>query len=417
MRWRVAAHPYRFSGGADDALFADREWGRAHGLQRSRNRAAAFARELELDLAGLRARAPTTIIVAGSKGKGTAATYASATLAARGLRVGTLTSPGLRSNRERIRVNGRAVSPATYAALVDRVGSALTAPRRPLPDDGYLSPTGLFTLTAVRHFLDAECDAWVLEAGMGGASDEVSLFAAGVVALTPIFGEHLGLIGNSVADIAREKLGVVSDETEAVVTQPQAEPEAGSVLLEESQRITVRMPREDEAAGVLWPPDLIGLNARLGVAAALELLGDAVTRIDPAALRETLASIALPGRMSTHQRGAQVWQVDAATNARAASAALRWSRGSEGAPDTVLVCIPDGKDAAGVRGALESANVMPLRTDAAHLAFSGWSRPLPSLGEIGLDALGPRVLALGTVHFMGDVLELLGVDTECSFRC
>ena len=417
MRSGVAPLPYRFSGGADDALFADREWGRAHGLQRSRNRAEAFARELELDLEGLRARAPTTIIVAGSKGKGTTATYASATLAAAGFRVGTLTSPGLRSNRERIRVDGRAVSPTAYAALVDRVAKALATPERPLPDDGYLSPTGLFTLAAVRHFLDAACDAWVLEAGMGGASDEVSLFAARVVALTPIFGEHLGIIGNSVGDIAREKLGVVSAETEAVVTQTQAEPEAASVLREESLRTTVRMVRDDAVDGVLWPPDLVGLNARLGVAAARELLGDATTHVDPAALRETLASIALPGRMSTHQRGAQTWFVDAATNARAASAALRWSRASGGAPDTVLACIPDGKDAAGVRSALPSANVMPLRTDAAHLAFSGWSGPLPSLREIDLDTLGPRVLALGTVHFMGDVLELLDVDTECSFRC
>jgi len=412
----VVAHPYRFSGGADDVLFADREWGRARGLRRSRKRAAAFAGELELDLESLRARAATTIIVAGSKGKGTAATYASATLAATGLRVGTLTSPGLRSNRERIRVNGRAVSPTTYAALVARVGEALASPRRPLPEDGYLSPTGLFTLAAVRHFLDAGCDAWVLEAGMGGASDEVSLFAARVVALTPIFGEHLGIIGDSVGEIAREKLGVVSDETDSVVTQAQTEPEAAGVLRDASRRMTVRMVGDDEVDGVRWPPDLVGFNARLGVAAALELLGDEAARVDPAALRDTLASVALPGRMSTHQRGGQTWVVDAATNARAASAALRWSRASD-APDTVLVCIPDGKDASGVRSALQTANVVPVRTDAAHLSFSGWSQPLPSLQELALDTLGPHVLALGTVHFMGDVLELLGVDTDCSFHC
>ncbi len=413
----AAAHPYRFSAGGDDALFADREWGRARGLQRSRNRAAAFARELELDLESLRARAATTIIVAGSKGKGTAATYASAALAATGLRVGTLTSPGLRSNRERIRVNGRAVSPTTYAALVERVGNALAAPGRPLPEDGYLSPTGLFTLAAVRHFLDAGCDAWVLEAGMGGASDEVSLFAARVVAMTPIFGEHLGIIGDSVSEIARDKLGVVSDETACVVTQPQAEPEAAGVLREVSRHTTVRIERDDEVDGVRWPPDPVGLNARLGVAAAFELLGDGAARADPAALRNTLASIALPGRMSSHQRGAQTWFIDAATNARAANAALRWSRQSDGAPDTVLVCIPDGKDAAGVRSALQTANVVPVRTDAAHLSFSGWSQALPSLQELAVDTLGPHVLALGTVHFMGDVLELLGVDTDCSFNC
>ena len=371
MRSRVAAHPYRFSREGDHALFADREWGRAHGLQRSRNRAAAFAHELGLDLDSLRKRAATTIIVVGSKGKGTAATYAAATLSAAGLRVGTLTSPGLRSNRERIRVVGKAVSPAAYAALIHRIDSVLATPSHPLPEDGYLSPTGLFTLAAVRHFLDEGCDAWVLEAGMGGAADEVSLFAAGVVALTPIFAEHLGVIGSSVGEITREKLGVVSAETKAVVTQPQADPEAARVLREETQRITVRAVQDHEADGVLWPPDLVGLNARLGVAAALELLGAAATaRLDPAALRGTLASIALPGRMSTHHRGAQTWVVDAATNGRAAAAALQWSGASQGGAGTVLVCVPDGKDLAGVRSALRTANVVPVRTDAAHLGFN-----------------------------------------------
>jgi folylpolyglutamate synthase/dihydropteroate synthase len=252
---------------------------------------------------------------------------------------------------------------------------------------------------------------------MGGASDEVSLFAAGVVALTPIFGEHLGIIGDSVGEIAHEKLGVVSEETDCLVTRPQDAPEAADVLREASQRMCVRVVRDDEVDGVLWPPALVGLNARLGVAAALEMLGEGAARVDPTALRDTLASIRLPGRMSMHQRGIQTWFVDAATNQRAASAALQWSRASGGAPSTVLVCIPDGKDVAGVRNALQTANVVPVRTDAAHLSFSGWSHPLPSLQELEIDALGPHVLALGTVHFMGDVLELLGVDTDCSFNC
>ncbi|HYL69682.1 MAG TPA: hypothetical protein VEY89_00075 [Candidatus Dormibacteraeota bacterium] len=402
----------RFDADGDAVMFREREVGRAAGLRRSRTRAAAFAAHIGLDLDALRAHAATTIVVTGSKGEGTAAVYASAVLAAARLRVGTLTSPGLRTNRERIRVDGSAIAPHDYRALIARVESALDAASGALPDNGYLAPTGLFTLAAVRHFLDSGCDAWVLEAGMGGASDEVSLFAPGVLVLTPVFSEHVGILGDTVADIARDKLGAATHETRAVMTLPQPHPEAAASL--EAAPAPVHVVNSAPLDDVAWPPALIGANARLGVAAALQLLKPDGTAPDPAALRATLATVTLPGRMSVHVRDGREWRVDTATNGEAVRAALSWSDAATSASD-VLLCVPDGKDVAGVRAALSTLPFTSLRTDAPHLSFGSWPTRPPSLQEIDLDALGSRVLALGTVHFIGDVMELLDVDTERSF--
>src|SRR5690606_13509336 len=185
--------------GSMDVFF--REWDRrGPGETRDIARAAALAGVL-----GLLAPDAPVLTVVGSKGKGTAATYASAFLAAAGLRVCTVTSPALRSNRERIRVDGRAVSEAELASLADALDEAVAA--LPPPSGGYLSPSGLFTLAGVLHARRTGADAIVLEAGMGGRSDEAALFTPDVAAITPVLLEHAGVLGGTPAEIAAEKLG------------------------------------------------------------------------------------------------------------------------------------------------------------------------------------------------------------------
>ena len=113
------------------------EWRRrGTGARRSLRRA-----ELLAEAAGASPAAPVLTVV-GSKGKGTAATYASAWLAAAGCRVVTVTSPGLRSDAERIRIGGAAISAGQLAGLGRRLAEAA----RTLPPDpgGYLSPSGMF---------------------------------------------------------------------------------------------------------------------------------------------------------------------------------------------------------------------------------------------------------------------------------
>ncbi|TDD33178.1 hypothetical protein E1287_20380 [Actinomadura sp. KC06] len=426
-----------------DAFF--REWERrAPGETRDIGRARALATVLDV----LSPDVPVLTVV-GSKGKGTAATYASAYLAASGLRVCTVTSPELRSNRERIRVDGRAVSEEELAFLGSVLDEALGA--LPPPAGGYLSPSGLFTIAGVVHARNVGADAIVLEAGMGGRSDEISLFPPAVVAITPIFREHAGVLGDTPAEIAEEKLGVAGPTT-AVLSAPQSAEVTG--VLGDVERV------EAGGSGLaedLLPGGLVRGSAELGVVAARRLPG--VTEPPDGTLCDVLASVVLPGRLSWHDvpsssphpppfngrapldepsssphpppfngrapldepGSATRLLVDSAVDGTGIAAALTAARRVWGAIDRVVVCLPDHKDLDGAVAALDGLPVTFVRLPLPHLRFT---RPLPSGWDVvgsdavtpaSLAALGRRVVVLGTVYFTGLVLDAVGADTERLF--
>ena len=403
---------------ADQAFFTERLARRGGGQRRSLLRARALAPHLGVHLDRWCAHPERVVTVVGSKGKGTAATFASAALAGAGLRVGPLTSPGLRRNRERIRVDGLAVSRHDYQALVGEVSATLARVANLLPDDGYLSPSGLFTLSALRHFADRGCDAVVLEAGMGGASDEVALVTPGVVVVTPILSEHIGILGDTVAEIATEKAGVITAATHDVVAADQSDPGARTAV-----RLAARRhgcPVHRVVAGADQPaPELAygfgGLNARLGVVAALRLLQLAgLTEPEPAALDAWLRSVRLPGRLSHHRHGGQDWVIDCATNPAAIATAIAHATATVGPPTTVLTFVPHHRDADPLLAALRGQAV--VRVPGGRSTGGPGGGAVMRLDQVDLGGLGPRVLALGPVYFVGELLATLEIDCERSFR-
>ncbi|WP_067477359.1 hypothetical protein [Actinomadura hibisca] len=394
---------------ADEVFF--REWrARAPGARRDLDRAREAARAL-----GVASPRVPVLTVVGSKGKGTAATYASAVLVAAGLRVCTVTSPGLRDNRDRIRVDGRSV--ASLESLAGRLGAAIGT--LPSPGAGYLSPSGLFLLAGVLHARDVGADVLVLEAGMGGRSDEVSLFPPAVVAITPVFGEHLGVLGDTPADIAAEKAAVTAPTTRAVVSAPQppeiraaldrtvADRTGGGTAVEYADAFTL--------PAYLLPDGLGRVSAEVGGRAALRLPGVAPA---PERLREVLGSVTLPGRTSWHHLPGLDLLADSAIDGTGVAAALAAARARWGRIDRALVCLPDHKDLDGAIAALGDLPVTYVRLPYEHLRFT---RPLPphwtvvDAADLALGDLTGRVVALGTVYFVGRVLALVDADTTRLF--
>ncbi|MFA1547778.1 hypothetical protein [Actinomadura chokoriensis] len=384
-----------------------REWERrTPGETRDVGRARAVAAALDV----LAPDAPVLTVV-GSKGKGTTATYASAFLAAAGLRVCTVTSPGLRTNRDRIRINGRAVSDAELAILAAALEEAVGT--LPPPSDGYLSPSGLFLLAGVLHARRTGAGALVLEAGMGGRSDEVALFPPDVAAITPIFLEHAGVLGDTEAEIAREKLGVAGPDT-VLLSAPQSAP------------VTEVLRGVEVVRGGGLPEDLLPagpgrVGAELGVAAARCMPGVP----EPAAgtLREVMASVVLPGRMSLHDVPGSATRllVDSAVDRTGVAAALAAAREAWGTIDHAVVCLPDHKDLDGAVAELGALPVTFVRLPLPHLRFT---RPLPLGWDVvdsaavtpeSLATLGHRVVVLGTGYFTGHVLDVIGACTERLF--
>lgn len=401
------------------------EWDhRAAGARRSLRR----ARLLVERLGGADPGVPVLTVV-GSKGKGTAATYASAWLSARGLRVLTVTSPPPRRETERIRVAGAAISETELAGL----GARLRAAARGLPPErgGYLSPAGLFTIAGMLHAPAAGAGAVVLEAGMGGASDEASLFPPAVAAITSVFAEHVGVLGDTPAQIAADKAGVVAATTSAVVSLPQTPGVAAAVAVTVAARTGGRVRPEIVGPGASGVPERLlpagpgRANAELGCAAAARLFAPAPgpatgTPPAPAALERVLATVRLPGRASWHRvpgTGTTVF-VDSAIDRAGVSAALAEAYRRSPRLDHVLVCLPDHKDVAGVAGALDGLPVtyMTLR-DHPHLRFgravpAGWTvADAAELTRDRLAALGRQVAALGTAYFTARVLDLVDADT------
>ncbi|TKK87905.1 hypothetical protein FDA94_15165 [Herbidospora galbida] len=374
---------------SDEAFFE--EWtARTPGSRRDLTRARRLA-----EAVGAAAAVPVLTVV-GSKGKGTTATYASAYLASTGARVVTVTSPGLRTNRDRIRVDGVSISDGEQAALGARLAS-VSLP----PSDGYLSPAGLFTLAGVLHAQDVEADYIVLEAGMGGASDEVSLFPAEVVAITEIFAEHLGILGDTVAEIAREKAGVITPETKWAVTLPQS-PEARAEL---KARAGDRL-REITPEATPWTR-----NALLGRSAAAHLTSEEPTPV----------SVRLPARFSHHDIGSTRLIIDSPITGAGVQMSVDRALAEWGDIDRVLLCLPDHKDLDGAIEALKGLPVTFVRLPDTHLNFT---RALPPDWDVTdvdtvdagyVEALGEKVLALGTVYFTGHLLDNLDIPTDRLF--
>ena len=187
----------------------------------------AHMRLLLAALANPERRFPS-VLIAGTNGKGSTAATLASILQASGLRTGLYTSPHLVRINERIRINGEEIADDKFALLHDVVER--TAER--LVEDGELPwhPSFFEMLTAIafEYFATSKVDIAVLEVGMGGRLDATNVVEPLVSVITDISLDHQKFLGNTVAEIAREKVGIIRP-AGVVVTLPQ-HPEANDVI-------------------------------------------------------------------------------------------------------------------------------------------------------------------------------------------
>ena len=169
-----------------------------------------------------------SVLIAGTNGKGSTAATLASILQASGLKTGLYTSPHLVRINERIRVNGQEISDEDFAELhaeVDRVAEGLVK-KNELP--WHPSFFEMMTAIAFEHFAQETVDLAVLEVGMGGRLDATNVIEPRVSVITDISLDHQKFLGNTVGEIAREKVGIIRVGG-AVVTLPQ-QPEANDVI-------------------------------------------------------------------------------------------------------------------------------------------------------------------------------------------
>ena len=191
----------------------------------------------------------TFVHIAGTNGKGSVLAYVSTVLKEAGYKVGRYISPTIFSYRERIQVNESYISREDLIRLTEKVKAAGDQ----LLAEGRQHPTMFEMETAIAflYFVEQNCDLVVLEVGMGGRLDATNVIRNTTVAvLASISMDHMGFLGNTLGEIAKNKAGIIKPGT--LVVSAKQEPEAEEVVkkVSEEKHATLSIVNPEEIKDV-----------------------------------------------------------------------------------------------------------------------------------------------------------------------
>jgi len=378
-------------------------------------------------------RLPPVIHVAGTNGKGSTCAVLRAIGEAAGLRVHVYTSPHLVRFNERIRLAGVLVSDAALAAVLAEVEQI---------NDG-LPITVFEVLMAAAFVLFARvpADLCVLEVGLGGRADATNVIAApAACAITSISMDHMEMLGDTLAKIAREKAGIMKPgrpvvsgiQTQEVMQVFRDHARAvGAALLD--WRITEGpegLVYEDRAGRVALPrPALPGAHQIDNAGIAVAAIRASGLPIPEAALAQGVARATWPARLQhlsgklaqTLPAGWELW-LDGGHNPGGGQALAAHVTTWADRPLHIIVGMKQAKDSAEfLRPLLAHATTLwavsephqhlALPVAAIIAASGGAARPGPTVADaIARLPPGPaaRVLICGSLYLAGEVLKADG---------
>lgn len=205
--------------------------------------------EALLDLLGSPEQSSPVIMVAGTNGKGSTAIMIESLLMALGLRVGRFSSPHLIDVTERISIDGEPIAAERFDELV-----AHTLPFVEIVDAqqiGGIAMTFFEVMVALAYsaFAESPVDVAVMEVGLGGEWDATNVVSAQVAVVTPIDVDHAHLLGDTAADIAVEKAGIIRPGSVAVLAGQRDD--VAPVLIARCAEVGARVFREGIEFGLL----------------------------------------------------------------------------------------------------------------------------------------------------------------------
>ena len=294
-----------------------------------------------------------SIHITGTNGKGSTSAMATSLLMAKGLTVGTYTSPNLHAVAERLAHNAE---PIDDRSLTDVLGE-LALLEALLPE----KPTRfeLLTAAALSWFSTEAVDAMVVEVGLGGTWDCTNVVHGDVAVLTNVSFDHTDVLGPTLEGIASDKAGIIEPGSRVVVGE--MDPELAAIITRRAEEVgasSIWVAGRDFgcesnrlAVGgrvvTLWTPggryeDVLvplhgahqGRNASVALAAVEAFFGDPLA---PEIVEEGLAAVRVPGRLEVLGRR-PLLLVDGAHNA-AGMAALADALAEEFAVDGTSVAV------------------------------------------------------------------------------
>jgi dihydrofolate synthase/folylpolyglutamate synthase len=256
-------------------------------------------------------RLPPVIHVAGTNGKGALLAYLQAIFQAAGYRVHRYSSPHLVRFNERIILNGQEIGDESLLDVLRRVHACMET----LPVTFFESTTA----AAFLAFSETPADVLLLETGMGGRWDATNVVdAPALTAITPVSLDHCNFLGNSLAEIAGEKAGIIKPGVACVVGRQEAE--AAHVLMQRADALGAPLYRMGRGWQLVWhgnracyesPERLVPVNPSLAGRHQYDNAATAIACVDKlpqfsitnAHIAEGLAQAVWPARLQRLDEG------------------------------------------------------------------------------------------------------------------
>jgi len=380
---------------------------------------------------------PKVIHVAGTNGKGSVCAMIDSICRAQGYRTGLFISPHLITFRERIRVNGEMISE-------DAVADGLTMIRDLIADwDPHPTFFEVTTALALKHFRDAKINIAILETGLGGRLDATNAVQSDVSVITPIGLDHEEWLGNTLAQIAGEKAGIIKPRV-PVVSAPQ-QPQAEEVIRARATECGSPVQFVNETYH-RSPVALRGEYQKQNAAIAIAAVQAANIQLGEKAIVRGLAAIEWPARF---QKWDERTIIDGAHNPGAARVlAQTWREVFGDQKATLVLAVLSDKDLRSICEALapiaESVLLPKIRSERAAPpeALAKVLASIPSVCRAGASPAGNRrgcptisittsigealdlarakpnpILITGSLHFAGEVLAHLRGEPAAFEEC
>lgn len=369
------------------------------------------------------------IHVAGTNGKGSACAMLESIYRSAGLKVGLFTSPHLVAFGERIQINRQLLGQSDLIRLVEEMQEWLKA----FSVEEHPTFFEIVAVMGLRYFAEKQCDVVIWETGMGGRLDATNIVTPLASVVTHIELDHQQWLGETLAQIAAEKAGIIKPGIPVITAEDKPEPLR--VLVETARRNQspfTKVSQED----LNRPPldtmqiPLAGEHQRFNAAlvlATVQALSDRMP-VSASAIRTGLRQVHWPGRLQMVRPAPdRTIVLDGAHNpsgAEALRAALL--KYFPGASITLLFGVLRDKDWSAMCrilaplarriclapvGSVRTANPQELREacqrlnpDAEVLACSSLEEALRWTTNDSL------VVIAGSLHFVGEAMEALHIS-------
>lgn len=225
-----------------------------------------------------------SIHVAGTNGKGSVSHMLASILQEAGFKVGLYTSPHLKDFRERIRINGKMIGEQAVVEIIDR--------NKVFFEKENLSFFEMSVGMAFQYFAQEKVDFAIVEVGLGGRLDSTNIIQPELSVITNIGYDHTQILGNTLAEIAAEKAGIIKSNIPVVIGE--FHPETFPIFQKVAKQLDAPLFMAEENPEKTFESDLKGAYQQKNIStvlAAIKILQSLDWNIPQEAIKAGIGSV------------------------------------------------------------------------------------------------------------------------------